>query len=167
MSKTPAKTKPAAKMKKSPAPAPIHVLSPHLVCRDASAAITFYKKAFGAEKLMRLPTKDGKLMHARLLIHGASVLLVDEMPDWGVLSPLSLKGSPVTLHLYVDDCDAAVERAAKAGATVKMAPADMFWGDRYGMVVDPFGHNWSFAKHLKAMTPAEIKAAMGQMMPGH
>lgn len=180
MSKTPTKSKPAAQSPtKSPAksptrakpngsvaPAPMHVLSPHLVCKDASAAIAFYKKAFGAEELMRLPGQDGKLMHACVLIGGSSVMLVDEMPEMGALSPQTLKGTPVTLHLFVDNCDKAVERAVKAGATVVMPPNDAFWGDRYASLTDPFGHSWSIAHHMTDMTEAEMKAAMATAMAG-
>jgi PhnB protein len=118
-------------------------VTPHLVCSGAADAISFYRKAFGAVETMRLPGKDGKLMHAAIQIGGASIMLVDEMPEWGALSPKSLKGTPVTIHLYVEDVDAFVERAVQAGATLKMPVADMFWGDRYGVIVDPFGHSWS------------------------
>jgi PhnB protein len=92
--------------------------------------------------MMRLPGKDGKLLHAAIQIGRASIMLVDEMPEWGALSPKSLKGTPATIHLYVDDVDAFVDRAVNAGATLKMPVADVFWGDRYGVIVDPFGHSW-------------------------
>jgi uncharacterized glyoxalase superfamily protein PhnB len=134
------------------------------VCRDAAKAIDFYKKAFGAEEMMRLPAPDGRLMHGAVRINGAMVMLVDEMPEHGCLSPLSLKGSPVTVHLNVDDVDKFFARAVKAGATVRMPVADMFWGDRYGIVQDPFGHGWSIATHKRDMTPKEIKKAMETAM---
>ena len=134
-------------------------MSPHLVCRDAAKAIDFYKKAFGAEEMMRLPGQDGKLMHASLRIFESSVMLVDEAPQWGALSPQSLNGSPVTIHIFVENVDKAISRAADAGGKVTMPPADMFWGDRYGVVQDPYGHNWSFATHLKDMTQDEIQEA--------
>jgi uncharacterized glyoxalase superfamily protein PhnB len=120
-------------------------LSPHLVCDGAAAAIDFYKAAFGAEEVMRLAGPTGKLMHGSVMINGAMVLLVDEMPDYNVLGPNSLGGSPVTIHLVVPDVDAAVERAVEAGATIVMPVADQFWGDRYGVVKDPFGHKWSIS----------------------
>ena len=120
-------------------------LSPHLVCDGAAAAIDFYKAAFGAEEVMRLPGPTGKLMHGSVMINGAMVLLVDEMPEHGVLGPNSLGGSPVTIHLVVPDVDAAADRAVQAGATIVMPVADQFWGDRYGVVKDPFGHKWSIA----------------------
>jgi PhnB protein len=139
----------------------INPLSPHLVCAGAADAIDFYARAFGATELMRLPGPDGKLMHAAVTINGASVLLVDEMLDYGVQSPTTLGGSPVTIHLAVDDVDAWFERAVAAGATVAMAVEDQFWGDRYGVVTDPFGHHWSLATTVKTVTNDELQAAMG------
>ena len=124
-------------------------LAPHLVCGGAAEAIEFYKKAFGATEVLRLPGPNGKLIHAAVEIEGATVMLVDENKDFGALSPLSLGGTPVGLHLNVADADAAIARAEAAGATVTMAPADMFWGDRYAQVIDPFGHVWSFGQPLK------------------
>jgi PhnB protein len=138
-------------------------LAPHITCRGAAKAIDFYKKAFGAVEMMRFPMPDGRLMHAALQINGAMVMLVDEMPEHGVLSPLALKGTPVTLHLNVPDVDKWFARAVKAGATVRMPVADMFWGDRYGIVTDPFGHSWSIATHQKDMTAAEIQNAFKSM----
>lgn len=139
-------------------------LAPHLVCNGASDAIEFYGRAFGAEELVRIPGQDGRLMHAAISLNGAMVMLVDEMREMGVLDPNSLGGSPVTLHLIVADADAAIEQARNAGATVTMPPEDTFWGDRYGMVKDPWGHNWSIAHPLKAMSEAELtEAAKGAM----
>jgi len=136
-------------------------LSPHLVCDGAAAAIDFYKQAFGAEEVMRLLGPNGKLMHGSVTINGAMVLLVDEMPEYGVLGPNRLGGSPVTIHLVVPDVDAAVARAAQAGATITMPVADQFWGDRYGVVQDPFGHKWSIAtpKPDAPRTEAELHEA--------
>jgi PhnB protein len=138
-------------------------LSPHLVCAGASAAIDFYKKAFGAEELMRLPGPDGRLMHACVRINGASVMLVDEMKEWGALSPKSLQGTPVTIHLNVDDVDAFSAQAIEAGATIIMPTEDMFWGDRYGVIEDPFGHRWSIATHQRDVSPEELREAMRNM----
>jgi len=170
MANAPAKTKSAPKRAtagttkaKKAAPGEVQTLSPHLVCAGAAAAIEFYKKAFGAVEKGRMAGKDGKLMHAMVMIRDASVMLVDENPQWGALSPKSLNGSPVTLHLYVDDADAFVDRAVKAGATVKMPVADMFWGDRYGVIEDPFGHKWSVATHIRDVTHEEMEAAMRSM----
>lgn len=138
-------------------------LIPHLVCSPCAEAIEFYKKAFGAEEMDRAPAPDGRIMHAALRIGSAPVFLVDDFPEYcggKAQNPNALGGTPVTIHRYVPNCDAAIERAQKAGATVKMPPADMFWGDRYGVVVDPFGHSWSFATHLRDLTPEEIAQAM-------
>jgi PhnB protein len=139
-------------------------LIPHLVCDPCAEAIEFYKKAFGAEEVSRAPGPDGRrIMHAAIRIGKSHVFLVDDFPEFcegKSESPKSLKGTPVTIHRYVDNCDAAVKRAADAGATVAMPPMDMFWGDRYGVVVDPYGHKWSFATHVKDMTPAEMQAGM-------
>jgi PhnB protein len=143
-----------------PRPGPMHVLSPHLVCAGAAAAIDFYKAAFGAEPLFRLDGPDGKIMHASLLLNGSSVMLTDERLDCGASSPKTLGGTPVTLHLFVPDVDAAIARAAAAGATVVMPAADMFWGDRYGLIEDPFGHRWSIATHQRDMSHDEIAAEM-------
>jgi len=159
LTKTPRKPKAATKRKELPA------VTPHLVCAGAADAIDFYKKAFGAIETTRLPGKDGRLMHAAMQIGGASIMLVDEMPEWGSLSPKSLKGTPVTIHLYVADVDAFVDRAVKAGATRKMPVADMFWGDRYGVIVDPFGHSWSVATHQRDMTAEQIQEAMRSLPP--
>jgi PhnB protein len=161
-------SKAASKARRSsrsrPANAP--ALAPHLVCAGADKAIDFYKKAFGATEMMRMPGKDGKIIHAALQINGAPVMLVDEFPKMGNASPITLKGTPVTIHMTVDDVDSFTQRAVKAGAKVIMPVADMFWGDRYGIIEDPFGHRWSIATHLRDMTPDEIKKAMHSAMPG-
>lgn len=153
----------AASSKVKPIPEGSHSLTPHLICDDASSAIAFYKKAFHAVELSRLPGPDGKLMHASLRIGDSILMLVDEMPQWGALGPKSLKGSPVTIHLYVEDVDGVVARAEAAGATVTMPVAEMFWGDRYGQLRDPFGHRWSVATHTRDLTPEQIKQGMASM----
>ena len=137
----------------------MHSLSPHLICAGAAEAIAFYQKAFDAQELVRLPGPDGKLMHACVRINGSSVMLVDENPEYGLRGPHSLHGTPVTIHLIVADVDKAVAQAASAGAVVVMPPADMFWGDRYGVVEDPFGHRWSIATPQRTLSVAEITAA--------
>ena len=136
-------------------------LTPHIVCDGAAEAIDFYRNAFGAEELMRMPAPNGRLMHAAISIDGSMLMLVDEMKEHGVLSPASLGGSPVTLHLNVPNADAAIDRAVAAGATVTLAAHDAFWGDRYGQIRDPFGHSWSIAHPLReaVMSDSEIKAA--------
>ncbi len=138
----------------------LHTVTPHLVCSNAAKAIDFYKAAFGAEEVMRLAGPDGSLWHACVTIGDSAVMLVDEFPGMGSLGPKALKGTPVTIHLNVPNVDAVIEQAVAAGAKVIMPPADMFWGDRYGIVEDPFGHKWSVATHVRTMTVDEIKAAM-------
>jgi uncharacterized glyoxalase superfamily protein PhnB len=138
-------------------------LIPHLVCSPCADAIAFYKQAFGAEEVARMPVPDGnRIMHAEIRIGGRPLFLVDDFPEYcGGKSetPKALGGTPVTIHRYVADCDAAIHRAEQAGASIKMPPADMFWGDRYGVVVDPFGHVWSFATHIRELTPDEMAKA--------
>lgn len=146
-------------------PADMPTLTPHLVCSGAAEAIDFYRRAFNAVEGMRLPGPDGKLMHAMVRIGESPLMLVDEWPEMGVRSPKALQGSPVTLHLYVEDVDAAVAQAVAAGATVTMPAADMFWGDRYAQVEDPFGHRWSLAHQLRAMSAQEIQTALAAMGP--
>jgi len=138
-------------------------VTPHLVVAGAAKAIEFYKKAFGAEEMMRLEGADGSMWHASIVIGGSPVMLVDEFPGMGSVGPKALKGTPVTIHLNVPDADGLVERAVKAGATVLMPVSDAFWGDRYGVIQDPFGHKWSVATHVKDLTVEEIKAAMPVM----
>jgi PhnB protein len=150
-------------LKVNPVPEDMHSVTPHLVCAGASEAIEFYKKAFGAVEAARVPGPGGKLMHARIRIGDSAVMLVDEMPEWGALGPKSLNGSPVTIHLYVENADAAFERAVKAGAKVTMPLADQFWGDRYGKLVDPFGHHWSIATHVRDVSMEEAQQAMKAM----
>ena len=139
---------------------------PHIVCAGADKAIEFYKQAFGAVEVHRIPAKDGKrIMHACLSIGGSMIYLNDDFPEFcggKSFNPHALQGTAVTLHRYVEDCDAAIKKAVDAGATIMMPPADTFWGDRYGIVIDPFGHRWSIATHLKDMTPEEIQTAMKQ-----
>lgn len=147
-----------------PIPAGLEQLIPHLVCKPCSAAIDFYKQAFGAEEVYRLPSPDGqRIMHAEIKVGQSMIFLVDDFPEFcegKSLAPQALGGSPVTIHRYVPNCDKAVQRAVAAGATISMPPADMFWGDRYGVVIDPFGHHWSFATRLKDLTPEQMEAAM-------
>ncbi len=164
--KSPAKTKLAAKSKKPAKRPEMHTVTPHLVCAGAADAIEFYKKAFGAVEMMRLPGPQGKLMHASVRIGDSIVMLVDEIPQCGALGPKSLKGSPVTIHLNVPDVDAIVADAVEAGAKITMPVADMFWGARYGQIEDPFGHRWSVATHIRDMSPEEIKKAAAQMCSG-
>ncbi|MGZ5114105.1 MAG: VOC family protein [Usitatibacter sp.] len=149
--------------KVNPIPKGMTAVTPYLVCARAAEAIEFYKKAFGAVEESRLPGPGGKVMHAIIRIGGAAIMLVDEAPEWGMLGPKALKGSPVTIHLYVEDTDAFVARAEKAGAKVTMPVADMFWGDRYGTLEDPSGHRWSVGTHMRDVTTEEMVAAMKAM----
>ena len=157
--KTSTISSPQSKAAVKPVPDGMHTVTPYLVCAGASDAIAFYKKAFGATEVMRVPTPHGKLLHASIKIGDSVIMLNDEFPEMGAVGPKARGGSSVTIHLFVDDADATFARAVKAGATVKMPLADMFWGDRYGLIEDPFGHSWSIATHLRDMTHEEIKAA--------
>jgi uncharacterized glyoxalase superfamily protein PhnB len=137
-------------------PEGFHTITPHLVIRGAAQAIEFYTKAFGATEICRHPGPNGLLMHAEIKIGNSIVFLADEFPAMGCQSPQTLGGSPVTLSLYVEDTDATFNQAVAAGATVRMPPMDMFWGDRYGQVIDPFGHIWAMATHKEDVSPEEM-----------
>ena len=152
-----------AKQAARPIPEGMHSLTPHIICAGAAEAIEFYRKAFNAVEVTRLPGSDGKLMHAAVRIGDSTLMLVDENPRYGSLGPKTLKGSPVWIHLYVDDADATVAQAAAAGAKVTMPVKDMFWGDRYGQLEDPFGHRWSVATHTRDLTTEEIREGMAKM----
>ncbi|MEQ9616728.1 MAG: VOC family protein [Phycisphaerales bacterium] len=135
---------------------------PHLVVKGAAEALEFYAKAFGAEELCRMPAPDGRVMHAEFKIGNSIFYICDDFPEFcggKPRNPQALGNSPCNLHMYVKDTDAAVKKAVDAGATVTMPPQDMFWGDRYAVTQDPFGHIWSFATHTKDMTPEEIAEA--------
>jgi len=148
----------------NPIPEGMHAVTPHLVCAGAAEAIEFYKNAFNAEEMARLEGPEGKIMHALIRIAGDAIMLMDEYPEWGSFGPKALKGSPITIHLYVEAVDRFVDRAVQAGAKVVMPVADMFWGDRYGVIEDPFGHRWSVATHIKDMSQEEIEQAAQQAM---
>jgi uncharacterized glyoxalase superfamily protein PhnB len=151
---------------KNPLPGGMHNVTPHLVCAGAAEAIDFYKAAFGAEEMARIPGPGGKLIHACIRIGDSPVMLVDEFPEMRSLGPKTIQGTPVTLHLYVDDVDAFAAHAAQAGAKVVMPVADMFWGDRYGVLEDPFGHRWSVATPGQPKSVEEIQEAMSKMEGG-
>lgn len=140
-----------------PVPEGCHTVTPYIVVRDAAKAIEFYKRAFGAEEKRRIPGPGEKgVMHAEIRIGDSLVYLADEFPGMGCKSPESVGGATGSLHLYVADVDAAFKRAEGAGARAVMAVADMFWGDRYGKLVDPFGHEWGIATAREDLTPEEI-----------
>ncbi|WP_038167184.1 VOC family protein [Verrucomicrobium sp. BvORR106] len=146
--------------KVEPVPAGMHTVTPHLICDGAADAIEFYKKAFGATEICRMPSPEGKIMHAAINIGDSMVMLVDQYPDWGCMGPAALKGASVTIHLQVVDADALFKQAVDAGAKVIMPIEDAFWGDRYGKVEDPFGHHWSIATHVRDVSPEEMQEAM-------
>jgi uncharacterized glyoxalase superfamily protein PhnB len=134
-------------------------LVPGLAIRGAADAIAFYVKAFGAKELSRMSSPDGKVMHAELKFGDRVLFVGDEAPEMGAPSPQTLGGSPVSLMHYVKDVDAVFARAVAAGATPTLPPADMFWGDRFGQVVDPFGHRWALATRKADLTPKQMQKA--------
>ena len=137
-------------------PEGMHTITPYLTFVHAAEAIEFYKTAFNAKELSRLPGPGGRIVHAMIRIGDSAVMLADAFPEMESISPESAKGLPVTLHLYVENVDAFVARAVEAGAKITMPVADMFWGDRYGQLQDPFGHKWSVATHIRDVTPEEL-----------
>ena len=146
-----------------PSPTGYHSLTPHLVVKDAISAIAFYEKAFGATNFgTMLCPQTNKVMHAQLQIGDSKLMLAEEFPDYGCLGPLSIGGTPVTIHLYVEDVDATYAQAVEAGATPTMPVMDMFWGDRYGKLKDPFGHEWSVATHIANLTREEMAERMAE-----
>jgi len=146
--------------KVNPIPADYSGITPYLSVKGAADAIEFYKKAFGAIEMMRLPNPDGTLGHAEIKIGNALVMLADEYPDYGNLSPKTLGGSSVRLHMYVEDVDAFFEKAVAAGAKVLIPVADQFYGDRSGRLEDPFGHVWLVSTHVEDVSPDEMERRM-------
>ena len=144
-------------MSTKPIPEGFNSVTPHLVVKGAAEAIEFYKNAFGAEEMVRLPGPDGNsIMHASLKIGNSVIMLVDEFPNMGCISPDSTNGTPVAIHLYLEDVDTVFNRALEAGAKETMPLENTFWGDRYGKLEDPFGHSWSLATHIEDLTPEQI-----------
>jgi PhnB protein len=146
-----------------PIPDGFHSITAHLTVRDAKGALEFYKKALGAQVLNVATMPDGKVMHATMKIGNSIVMLNDEFPEMGSPAPRG-EATGVALHVYVDNVDNLFKQATAAGATVKMPLMDQFWGDRYGVVVDPYGFKWSMATHIKDMSPEEMKRAMDDAM---
>ena len=150
-----------------PVPEGMKGVIPHLTVRDCARAIDWYKQVFGAQELGRHAMPDGKIMHASLLIGGGPLMLNDEFKEMGAAAPQSLSGSSVCMMVYVDDVDAVYQRAVDGGAKTKMPVADQFWGDRYGVLTDPFGHVWEIATHKEDLTSEEMdrrgREAMAQM----
>jgi len=141
----------------TPIPEGFHTVTPHLVIKGAAAAIDFYKRAFGAEVVARMDGPGGTMGHAELKIGDSIIFLADEFPQSPCKSPQTLGGTSATLHLYVPDVDAAFKRAVSAGGRETMAVTDMFWGDRFGQLQDPFGHTWSIATRKEILTPQEVE----------
>ena len=151
-------------MSVKPIPEGYHSVTPSLTLDDASAAIDFYKRAFGATELYRLPGPGGKVMHAELKIGNSHIMLSDEFPDCGALSPKTIGGCPSSLLIYVEDVDAAFAQAIKAGATEKQPLTNQFWGDRIGSLMDPYGFRWSIATHIEDVSPEEIQRRFSEWM---
>jgi PhnB protein len=146
-----------------PIPDGFQTITPHITVQGAKKAIEFYKNAFGAEELGMQAMPDGNVMHALIRIGDSFLMLNDEFPQMGAKGPRTIGGTPVTLHLYVSDVDKSFDRAIRAGATTVMPVADQFWGDRYGILTDPFGHQWSIATHKRDVTPEEMQKAVASM----
>ncbi|MBV9302917.1 MAG: VOC family protein [Acidobacteriaceae bacterium] len=140
-----------------PIPEGYHTATPYLVVNDGNRALEFYKKAFGAKETVRMSGPGGKIGHAEFKIGDSMIMLSDEMPGSGNRSAQSLGGSPVGIFLYVENVDSVFQQAVNAGAKADMPPQDMFWGDRFGKLTDPFGHNWSVATHIEDVAPEEMK----------
>ena len=140
-----------------PIPEGYHSATPYLIVKDAARAIEFYKRAFGATELLRMAAPGGKIGHAEIKIGDSPIMLADEVPDMGALSPESLGGTPVSILLYVEDVDAVFNQAIAAGAKVQRPVKDQFYGDRTGGVTDPFGHVWYVATHKEDVSPEEMR----------
>ena len=147
-----------------PIPEGYHSVTPYLIVNDAKRAIEFYKKAFGATEVLRLASPDGKIGHAEVKIGDSHVMLADEFPEMGAKSPQSFGGSPVGLCIYLENVDAAFDKAISAGGKVERPLADQFYGDRSGTLIDPFGHKWTLATHIEDVPQAEIERRFAAMM---
>jgi PhnB protein len=150
----------------SPIPKGYHTITPYLHVRGAAEAIEFYKRAFGAEELFRMQAPGGPVMHAEMKIGSSPFMLSEEMEDWGNRSPSTLEGTSFSMMVYVEDCDALFRRAIEAGATEVMPLTDHFYGDRSGVVADPFGHKWNLSTHVEDVPPDEMDRRMNEMMGG-
>src|SRR4026207_1969273 len=142
-----------------------HSLTPYLVIRAAADAIEYYKKVFGAKETVRMPGPGGAIMHAEVKIGNSMLMLADEQKERGPLAPDSIGGTACSIMLYTEEVDDVFKRAVAAGAKAEMPPADMFWGDRMGNIVDPFGHKWTIATHKEDVSPAEMEKRMAAMKP--
>lgn len=144
-------------------PKGMHTLNPHIVCADCAQALEFYKEAFGADETARMAGENGKIMHAAMTFGDSTLMLMDEVPEWNAKGPKLIGGTPVSIHMIVDDVDAVFAQAIAAGAKEIMPVADQFWGDRYGVLEDPFGHSWSLSTPGKPLSEEEIRANMAKM----
>lgn len=150
----------------SPIPTGYHAITPYIIVNDGTKALAWYADALGARELMRLPIPGGKIGHAEIEIGDSRLMLADEAPEHQALSPATIGGSPVKLHLYVADVDAVFARVIAAGATATMQPADQFYGDRSASMVDPFGHAWHIATHIEDVSDEEIRRRLAALYPG-
>jgi PhnB protein len=148
---------------KAKAPERMHTITPHIVVGDAAAAADWYTQILGAEERSRIEVPGGKIMQVELWFGDSAVMLADEFPELGVLSPLSVGGTATVLHLYTNDVDALWKRAVDAGAEVRQPLQNVFWGERYGQITDPFGHRWGLAQHLRNVPRQEIEEAAAAM----
>jgi PhnB protein len=146
-------------------PKQYHSVTPYLICRDASHAIDYYQRIFGAREMMRMPGPNGRIMHAELQIGDARIMLADEFPDMNVRGPQAIGGTPVTLLVYVEDVDATTQQAIAAGAKAIRPVQDQFYGDRAGTITDPFGHQWTIATHKEDLTMEQLQERMRAMKP--
>ena len=146
-----------------PVPEGYHTVTPYLIIRDAARAIEFYKKAFGASELVRMPAPGGKIGHAEIKIGDSHIMLADESPEMGYRGPQSIGGSPVSIVLYLEDVDAVVGQAVAAGAKLVRPVEDQFYGDRSGGLEDPFGHSWHISTHIEDVPPEEMKKRMAAL----
>ena len=146
---------------------PTSALSPYLVVKDAAAAIAFYQQALGATERFRLTGTSGSVSHAEMVVNDAVFMLADEHPDFGALSPHTIGGSPIKLHLAVNDVDAAAARAEDAGATILRAPKDEFYGERVAQVADPYGYTWFLACQIEDVAPDEVQRRWSEAMNGN
>lgn len=151
-------------MSVKPIPDGYHTATSYIIVKGAAAALDFYQKAFNAEEIMRFEGPGGSIGHAEIKIGDSPIMLADENPQWGAISPTTLGGTPAGICLYVRDCDAVFNRAVAAGAKVERPLQDQFYGDRSGTVIDPFGHKWTIATHVEDVTPEEMKRRHDELM---
>ena len=142
----------------------VHEMFPYLCVRGAAKAIDFYVQAFGAREKFRLTEPSGRVGHAELAFGGATLMLADEFPEYGIVGPETIGGSSVTIHLHVDDADAVIASAVAAGAQVQMAPQDQFYGERSGRIRDPFGHSWNIGHSIETVTPDEMQRRYTELL---